>query len=106
MESLNRDPNWLRTIIIEIDKFLINCEYINIFMQRYIQYIKDDGSSSSYQTLSIPSLPNFEKMAFSQFQLYIEAETMTQYFVCRNHKNTIVIWAASGKYKAFPSYKC
>ena len=26
VEYLNHDPNWLKTITIEIDKFLINCE--------------------------------------------------------------------------------
>ena len=33
VESLNHDPNWLRTITIEIDKFLIDREYIDFFMQ-------------------------------------------------------------------------
>ena len=32
VESLNHDPNWLKTIIIEIDKFLIDRENINFFM--------------------------------------------------------------------------
>ena len=29
VECLNHNPNWLNKIIIEIDKFLINREYIN-----------------------------------------------------------------------------
>ena len=33
VESLNHDLNWWKTIISEIDKFLIDCEYINFFMQ-------------------------------------------------------------------------
>ena len=37
LESLNHDTNWLKTITIEIDKFLINREYINFFMQIYTQ---------------------------------------------------------------------
>ena len=37
VEYLNRDPNWLNTITIEIDNFLIDCEYIDFFMQMYIQ---------------------------------------------------------------------
>ena len=37
VESLNHDPKWLNTITIEIDKFLINCEYIDLFMQMYLQ---------------------------------------------------------------------
>ena len=36
-ESLNHDPNWLKTITIGIGRFLIDCEYINFFMQIYIQ---------------------------------------------------------------------
>ena len=32
VESLNHDTNWLHTITIEIDIFLIDCEYINFFI--------------------------------------------------------------------------
>ena len=81
MESLNHDPNLLKTIPIEIDKFLINREYINFFIIMYMQWIKDDGFTSSSQTLIIPCLPRFEKLAFPLFQLYIEYQTMTLFFV-------------------------
>ena len=73
VESLNNYPNWLKIITIQIDKLLIICEYIKFFIQMYMQCIKDDGSTSSYQTLIITRLPSFEKLALSQFQLYIEA---------------------------------
>ena len=101
MEYLNHNPNWLKTIIIEIDKFLIDCKYINFFMKIYIQWRKYGGSNSSSQTLIIPRLPCFEKLNFSQFHLYIEAQTMNQCFVCHNCKTTIVVWAAAGKDKVF-----
>ena len=84
MESLINNPNWLNTITIEIYKFSIDCEYIDFFMQIYMQWRKDDAYTSSYGTLIIPRLPCFEKMALSQFQLYIESQTMTQCFVCHN----------------------
>ena len=71
VESLNHDPNWLKTITIEIDEFLINCEYIKFFMKIYIQWRKDKGSTSSSKTLIIPRLPRFEQLYLSQFQLYI-----------------------------------
>ena len=61
VESLNHDPIWLKTIIIEIDKFLINHEYINFFMQIYMQWRKEDGSTSSFQKFIILCLPRFEK---------------------------------------------
>ena len=86
MKYLNHDTN-----CIEIDKFLIDCEYINFFMQMYMQWSKDEGSTSSSRKLSIPRLTRLEKLALSQLQLYIEAETMTKCFVCRNLKNTIFI---------------
>ena len=38
MKSLNQDPNWLDMITIEIDKFLIDPEYINFFMRMYMQW--------------------------------------------------------------------
>ena len=36
VESLNQDPNWLKEISIEINKFFINFEYIDFFMQMYM----------------------------------------------------------------------
>ena len=84
VESLNHDPNWLKTAIIEIYKFLIDREYINFFGPMYMQWRKDGGSTSSSGTFSIPHLPRFEKLYLSQFQLYIEAQTINRRFVCRN----------------------
>ena len=40
VEYLNHDPNWLKTITIEIDKFLIDCEYINFFNIMYTKWNK------------------------------------------------------------------
>ena len=97
VESLTHDPNWLKKITIEIDKFLIDREYINFFIQMYMQCNKDDGYTSSLQTLIIPRLTRFEKLALSKFQLFIEAQTMTQCFGCRNFKKTIIIRSAEGK---------
>ena len=77
MEYLNHDPNWLKKITVDIDKFLINLEYINFFMKMYIQWSKDDNSTSSFQTFIIPRLPRVEKLYLSQFQLYIEVQAIT-----------------------------
>ena len=81
MESHNHDTNRLNKITIEIDKFTIDREYINFFIIMYMQWSKDDGYTSSYRTLIIPHLPRFEKLALSQFQLYIEAKINTQCFM-------------------------
>ena len=81
MEYLNNDPKWLKTITIEINRFLINRKYIKFIIIMYMQWSKDDSSTSSFQTLIIPRLPCFEKLDLSQFQLYIETQTMTQCFV-------------------------
>ena len=101
VESLYHYPNWLKTITIETDKFPIDHEYIDFFMQIYMQLIKDDGSDSSSQILIIPSLPSFDKIAWSQFKLYIEAQTMTHCFVWCNFQNNNFIQAAEGKEKVF-----
>ena len=45
VKYLNHNPNWLKTITIEIDKFMIDIEYINLFMQMYMQCIKYNGST-------------------------------------------------------------
>ena len=84
VEYLNQDPNWLKTITIGIDNSLINCKYIHFFMKMYMQWSKGGCSTSSSQTLIILCLPRFEKLALSKFKLNIEAQTMNQYFVCRN----------------------
>ena len=103
IESLNRNPNWLKTITIEIDKLLIDCEYIYFFVQMYMQW--SDGSTSAFQNLIIPRLPCFEKLALSQLKLYIEIETMTQFSVCCNFKKTILIRSAEGNI-FFVLYTC
>ena len=66
-----------------------------------MQWSKDDGYTSSYQTLIIPRLTRFEKLALSQLQLYIVAQTLTQCFVWRNYKKTILIRDAEGKDEFF-----
>ena len=46
---------------------------------------------------SIECLPHFEKMDFSQFRVYIEAEKMTQCYVCDNCKRSIFIQSSNVK---------
>ena len=91
VESLNHNTNWLKTITIEIYKYLIDHEYINFFMKIYMQWRKYDGCTLSYRTLIIPRLHRFEKLALSQLQLYIEAQTVTQCFVWLNYKKNILV---------------
>ena len=91
VEYLNYNLKRLKKLSIEIDKLLINREYIDFIMQIYMQWIKDDGSTSSFRRLIIPRLPCFEKLYFSLFKVYIETEIMTHCFVCCNFQNTILI---------------
>ena len=65
IDSLKHDPFWLGRINNDINKLLVNREYIDFFIQIYIQWSSDN---------SIECLPYFEKMALSQFKVYIEAE--------------------------------
>ena len=62
-----------------------------------MQWSKDDGYTPSFQTLIIPCLPRFEKLALLQFQVYIETETMTHFFVCCDFQKTILIRSSEGK---------
>ena len=71
-----------------------------------MQWSKDDGSTSSFKTLIIPRLPRFEKLALSQLKLYIETQTMTQFFVCRHFQKTILIRSDEGKERVFLFYTC
>ena len=59
VESLNHNPNWLKTITIEIDEFLINHEQNNFFMLMFMQSMKDNGSTSSSRKFIIPLLLRF-----------------------------------------------
>ena len=79
VESINQDPQWLRIIMNDITGLLVNLEYIDFFMQIYRQGIKYNVSNSSNQKVLIECLPHFEKLALSQFTVYIEVETMTHF---------------------------
>ena len=65
IDYLKHNPFWVGRINNDINKLLVNCEYINFFIQIYIQWSSDN---------SIECLPHFEKIALSQFKVYIEAE--------------------------------
>ena len=91
VESLNYDPQWVRRIMNDINKLLFDREYIDFFMQIYMQWSKDNDYTSSNQKLIIECLPHFEKLTLSQFKVYVEVETMTHCYVCDNCQNSICI---------------
>ena len=82
IDSLKHDPSWVCRINNDINKLLVNHEYIDFFIQIYEQWSSDN---------SIECLPHYEKMALSQFKVYIEAEKMTQCIVCNNCNMSIYI---------------
>ena len=65
IDSLNHNPIWVGRITNDINKLLVNREYIDFFMNIYMQWSSDN---------SIECLPHFEKMALSKFKVYIEVE--------------------------------
>ena len=65
IHCLQHNHSWVGRIINDINKLLVNREYIDFFIQIYEQW-------STYN--SIKCLPHYEKMALSQFNVYIEAE--------------------------------
>ena len=81
IDSLNNDPQWVRIITNDINKLLVDREYIDFFMQICTQWSKDNGYTSSDQKLILECLPHFEKLALSRFKVYIEVETMTHCYV-------------------------
>ena len=81
VEYLDHDPLWVRRITNDINKLLVDREYIDFFMQIYMQWRKENVNTSSNQKLIIECLPHFEKLDLSQFKVYIEVETMT-HFMC------------------------
>ena len=65
IDSLKHDRFWVGRITNDINKLLINREYIDFFIQIYIQWSSDN---------SIERLPHFEKRDLSQFKVYFEVE--------------------------------
>ena len=63
IDCLKHNPSWVGRIKNDVNKLLVNSEYIDFFIQIYIQWSSDN---------SIKCLPNFEKMELSQFKVYIE----------------------------------
>ena len=65
IDCLKHDTSWVGRINNDINKLLVNREYIDFLIQIYEQWISGN---------SIECLPRFERMALSQFKVYIEAE--------------------------------
>ena len=65
IEYLNQDHQWVRRITNYVNMLLVDREYVDFFMQIYMQWSSDN---------IIECLPHFEKMALSQFKVYIEVE--------------------------------
>ena len=82
IDCIQHDPSWVGRIKNDINKLLVNREYIDLFIQIYEQQSSDN---------SIKCLPHFEKMILSQLKVYIEAEKTTQCIVCNNCSMSIFI---------------
>ena len=82
IDFLKHDHFCVGRITNDINKVFVNREYTDLFMQIYMQWSSDN---------SIECMPHFEKMALSQFKVYIEVEKMTHCYVCDNYKMIIFI---------------
>ena len=89
---LQHDPSWVGIIKNDINKLLVNREYIDFFIQIYEKWSSDN---------IIKCLPHFEKMALSQFEVYIEAGKRTQCIVCNNCNMSIFIQSSNVKEGVF-----
>ena len=65
IHGLQHYPSWVVRIKNDINNSPVKREYIDFFIKIYEQWSSDN---------SIKCLPHFEKMALSQFKVYIEAE--------------------------------
>ena len=88
IDCLQHHPFWVGIIKNDINKLLVNCEYIDFFIQIYEQWSSENR---------IKCLPHFEKMALSQFKVYIEAGKTTQCIVCNNCNMSIFIPSSNVK---------
>ena len=88
IDSLKQNPFWFGRITNDINKLLVNREYIDLFIQIYIQWSSDN---------SIECMPHFKKIDFSQFKVYIELEKMYQCYVYDNCNMSIFIQSSNDK---------
>ena len=91
-DCLQHNPSWVGRIKNDINKLLVNREYIDFFNKIYEQWSSDN---------SIKWLPHFKKMEFSQFKVYIEAGKTTQCIVCNNCNMSIFIPSSNVKEGVF-----
>ena len=89
-----------------INKLLVEREYIDFFMQIYMQWSSDNSCTSYNQESIIECLPHFEKLDLSQFKVYIEFETTTHCYVCDICQKIILIQYAKVKEVFFVYYIC
>ena len=89
---IKHNNSWVGRIKNDIKKLLVNCEYIDFFIQIYEKW-------STYN--SMKCLPYFEKMELSQFKVYIEARKTTQCIVCNNCNMSIFIPSSNVKEGVF-----
>ena len=82
IHCLQHDHSWVGRIKNDINKLLVNREYIEFFIQIYKQWSSDNSNKC---------LPHFEEMTLSQFKVYIEPGKTTQYIVCNNCNMSIFI---------------
>ena len=82
IHCLQHDHFGVGRIKSDINKLLVNREYIDLFIRIYEQW-------STYN--SMKCLPHFGKMALSQSKVYIEAGKTTQCIVCNKCNMSIFI---------------
>ena len=63
MESINQNPNWLKMVIIEIDKCLIDSEYIDYLWNVYAMKQRQRFH------LILPNIENFASASFEKLAL-------------------------------------
>ena len=71
-----------------------------------MQWRIDNSYTSFNQKLIIECLPHFEKLALSQFKVYIEFEKITHCYVCDHCQKSIFIRSAKFKEGGFAFYIC
>ena len=97
IHCLQHDSFWVRINKNDINKLLVNREYIDFFVQIYIQWSSDNSNKC---------LPHFGKMALSQLKVYIEAGKTTQCIVCNNCNMSIFIPSSMLKKGFSVFYRC
>ena len=106
IEYLNHNPQWVRKIRNDVNKLLVDREYIDFFMQICMQWSSHNNYISSNQKNNLWMSATFLETVFVTIQGIYWSWKMTNCYVCDNCQMSIFIQSSNVKECFFVFYRC